>query len=413
VLSKLPAAADAAFNHQTNEHDPRCHPDTRVELLTDIRKWVADPHGKCIFWLVGRAGTGKSTIARTVAQICASQGLLGASFFFKRGEGDRGNAALLFTTVASQLAIEEPALAAHIAAAIDTDPAVTRKPLKEQFEKLVMEPLSKLKEGPDRAKTFVLVIDALDECAGDANVQGIARVLLQATIPTSVRLRVFVTSRPELPILREFSMNRGRYQNLALHEIPTPIIEHDIATFLDFELGRIRTDYNALASDHRQLPPDWPGSQVVYALVQMAVPLFIFAATVCRFIQEPGWDPRRQVAKVLDYQSKTNQSEIDKLDATYGPVLEQLLVGSKEAGSSLANQFCAVVGSIVLLAEPLSIRALACLLELPEDDIFSQLQSLQSVLIVPDSAEYPVRAFHLSFRDFLFILTNAKPIRSG
>jgi hypothetical protein len=196
-------------------------------------------------------------------------------------------------------------------------------------------------------------------------------------------------------------MNRGRYQNLALHEIPTPIIEHDIATFLDSELARVRNEYNADVSDDRQLPPDWPGSQVVHTLVRMAVPLFIFAATICRFIQEPVWGPRRQLAKVLDYQSKNYRSEIDKLDATYGPVLEQLLVGSKEAESSLANQFRAVVGSIVLLAEPLSIPSLACLLEIPEDDVFHQLKPLHSVLDVPASAQAPVRTFHLSFRDFL------------
>lgn len=45
------------------------------------------------------AGTGKSTIARTVARSFADEGQLDASFFdffFKKGEGDRGTAGRFF-----------------------------------------------------------------------------------------------------------------------------------------------------------------------------------------------------------------------------------------------------------------------------------------------------------------------------
>jgi len=98
------------------------------------------------------AETGKSTISRTVAQSFADRGLLGASFFFKRGERDRGNAALLFTTIAAQLVAKEPDLAPHVRAAIEDDPSVTSKALSEQFDKLVLEPLGKLKGDPSRVK---------------------------------------------------------------------------------------------------------------------------------------------------------------------------------------------------------------------------------------------------------------------
>jgi hypothetical protein len=45
------------------------------------------------------AGTGKSMKSRTVAQRFFDQERLGASFFFKRGEHDRENADLFFTTI--------------------------------------------------------------------------------------------------------------------------------------------------------------------------------------------------------------------------------------------------------------------------------------------------------------------------
>jgi hypothetical protein len=350
------------------------------------------------------AGTGKSTISRTVAQSFANKGVIGASFFFKRGERDRGNAALLFPTIASQLVVEEPAVAAHVRAAIDADPHVIHKPLEEQFDKLVLEPLGKLKGEPSRAKTLVLVLDALDECDRDLDIRLIISLLSKAKTLSSVRLRAFVTSRPELPIRLGFAKIEGYYHDLVLHDVAPPIIKHDIAAFLRSRFADIRDNHNALYGGSKQeLPPEWPGPEVVDTLVQMAMPLFIFAATVCRFIQELGCDPRQQLAQVLQYQSRVHQSEIDKLDATYRPVLDRLLVGSEAAKTSVAARFRAVVGSIVLLAEPLSIRSLARLLNIPEDTVFHQLQPFHSVLRVPTSAdsESPVRTFHLSFRDFL------------
>ncbi|KEZ41880.1 hypothetical protein SAPIO_CDS6697 [Scedosporium apiospermum] len=365
VLSKLPIAKDAAFDSHADEHNAQCHPETRVALRQDIMRWADDPHGKCIFWLSGIAGD------------------LGASFFFKRGEQDRGNAARLFTTIASRLVYKEPSLATYIRAAIDADPAIT-----EYI--------------PNGVKRIILVIDALDECERDGDIRAIIYLLSQAKTLTSVQLRCFVTSRPELPIRLGFNDIRGKYHDLILHDLPKSIIEHDITAFLNHRLTIIKEDYNALLRADRQLPAVWPGSNAVRDLVQMAVPLFIFAATICRFIEDPAWsDPAGQLQKVLEYRSRTQQSEIDKLDATYRPILDQLLRGTDAAKRSLANEFRIVVGSIVLLAEPLSISSLARLLDINKSVIDRRLDSLHSVLSVPASTDAPIRMFHLSFRDFL------------
>jgi SpoVK/Ycf46/Vps4 family AAA+-type ATPase len=58
------------------------------------------------------AGTGKSTIARTVARACLDDGRLGASFFFSRGGGERETTPSFVTTIARQLARLSPR-AAH------------------------------------------------------------------------------------------------------------------------------------------------------------------------------------------------------------------------------------------------------------------------------------------------------------
>ncbi|KAI9772136.1 MAG: hypothetical protein M1839_002548 [Geoglossum umbratile] len=88
------------------------------------------------------AGTGKSTTARTIAQSFADKAQLGARFFFKKGEGDRGNASRFFTTVATDLMARVPGLMSGITEAIDADPAISEKALKDQFEKLILQPLS-------------------------------------------------------------------------------------------------------------------------------------------------------------------------------------------------------------------------------------------------------------------------------
>ena len=167
----------ADFNSHAEEHNPTCLPDTRVDLLHDINKWIEDPNAKAVFWLNGMAGTGKSTISRTLARSSYDRGQLGASFFFKRGEVDRGDVSKFFTTISSQLIQQNPALAVYVKEAIDTDPAICNKIMREQFEKLILTPLSKVFSRDRKADVLVIVIDALDECDRDKDVGLLIRLL--------------------------------------------------------------------------------------------------------------------------------------------------------------------------------------------------------------------------------------------
>jgi hypothetical protein len=396
----IPMAKNAAFDSRDEEHNPRCHPDTRIHLLHQIQAWANDPQGECIFWLNGAAGTGKSTISRTVAGRFREQGVLGASFFFKRGERDRGDAALFFTTLAIQLISHEPQMSQFLRETVDYNPAIATKALKEQFEKLILHPLGQIHRS-NPGPTIAIVVDALDECDHDDDIRLIIHLFSRARALSSVRLRVFITSRPELPIRLGFKNIRGKYQNVALHQIPEPLIKHDISVFLNYELARIRDDYNSQAFHDQQLPPDWPGEHIIQTMVSMALPLFIFAATICRFVADETWlDPAGQLGKVLKYES--GGSELDKLASTYLPVLDQLIVGkSGQTRSRLLNEFREVVGPIILLAEPLSASSLSHLLGVPASSVARTLNRLHAVLNVPSTADSPIKPFHLSFCDFL------------
>ncbi|KAF5851816.1 hypothetical protein GGP41_000555 [Bipolaris sorokiniana] len=391
VLAKLPIAIGASFNSHNEEHNARCLPKTRTELLDEITTWANDKDGKSIFWLSGMAGTGKSTIARTVAQSFASRGQLGASFFFKKGEGERGNASRFFTTIATDLVACEPGMLPSIRKTLDGDSTISHKALKDQFEKLILQPLLGIKQARTRALARVIVIDALDECEREADIRAILQLLAQAKDIRPVPLRIMVTSRPELHIRLGFqAMPNGTYQDLVLHEVPRSTIEHDIRLFLEHELGRIRKE--------RKLASDWPAKQQILALVELAVPLFIYAATVCRYVGSKGSNPTAFLNKVLQYQKAT----FSQLDRTYLPVLDQLLSEQEEDEKETWLQaFREVVGSIVVLESPLSAVSLARLLQVPQEEIQCRLDSLHSILSVPNSEDAPIHLLHLSFREFL------------
>jgi len=291
--------------------------------------------------LNGKAGTGKSTISRTVAQTFADSKELGASFFFKRGEGDRGKAARFFTTVASQLVYVIPEMMSAIGKAIDANPNISGKWMKEQFEKLILEPLLEKHCDSARILTRVIVVDALDECERDEDIKTILHLLSRTQEVRSVRLRIFVTSRPELPIRLGFrKMSDDKHHDLILHEIPKYVVDHDLFAFLKDELVRIQSE--------NSLPLDWPGDEQVHALVEMASPLFIFAATACRFLEDRrlGGNPKKKLQTLLKYQSLDEATQLEK---TYLPVLERLETGLTDPQKQrLADQFRLIVGSIVI-----------------------------------------------------------------
>ncbi|PCD20317.1 hypothetical protein AU210_016184 [Fusarium oxysporum f. sp. radicis-cucumerinum] len=398
-LNQLPIADGASFDSKAEEHNPICLPNTREELLKEIERWIDDRKSKTVYWLNGMAGTGKSTIARTIAHARSKRGDLGASFFFKRGEIDRGNLNKFMSTLAYQLALNIPGAAFFIKKALDANPGIVGKTVKEQFEKLIQEPLSEAAATATAPSSVVMVIDALDECDQEADIRLLINVFSQAKT-LRPHLRVFLTSRPELPIRLGFSDVQGAYQDVVLHEIPAQIVEHDIIVFLNDEFKKIRYDFNMTVGDERKLPPDWPGRPTVQSLAQMAVPLFIFAATVCRFVGDRKRDsPPIQLRKVLDYESK---GHISQLDRTYGPVLHSLITDIAENDKTqIVKDFKIIVGSIVMLANPLSVWALSQLLEVDPDVVDSRLDTLHSVLSIPPTRKAPVRLLHLSFRDYL------------
>ncbi|KAK5994047.1 Vegetative incompatibility HET-E-1-like protein [Cladobotryum mycophilum] len=398
ILDRLPVAQGAAFDSYAEEHNPTCHMDTRIELLKEISKWARDPIAKPLFWLNGMAGTGKSTISRTVARRLVEAGQLGGSFFFKRGEADRVNLSKFFTTIATQLVMKQPHVAPHIKEAVDNTPDIGNRAVCEQFETLILGTITKTTL--NHILPIVIVIDALDECEEDSDIKLLLQLLARSKDLPSSRLKVFVTGRPELPIRLGFYHAQGTYEDFILHEISRPVIENDINAFLRDQLQMIRKEYNALAPKDRQLEQNWPSDSHIQMLTNMTVPLFIFAATACRFIGERRYgNPKMQLETVLEHKGTAHKSQ---LDATYLLVLSQQTTGlpSSEV-EKIVKQFRQIVGAIVILSTPLSISTLSHLLGTDHVTVGDRLDMLHSVLSIPFSSSSPIRLLHLSFREFL------------
>ncbi|KAF9871822.1 g-protein beta wd-40 repeats containing [Colletotrichum karsti] len=300
LLSKLTVAEGANFRDYHDEHEPRCHPETRIALLQEIQAWARSSHDRRIYWLHGPAGTGKSTISRTVVSSLFKDNLLGATFFFKR-------------------ASHVPELLQFIVKAIKATDDISSKSIAEQFLKLVLGPLSEARSVSN--KRFVIVIDALDECAIEDDVSLLVSRLSELVKSEISNVRIFITSRPDIASQYAFHGIHGYYQEILLQDVTRNMITHDITVFLQDELSRIRSRWNT-RTPLEQLDADWPGSERIEELARRAVPLFIFAATACRFIQDYDFgSPEKQLARFIDAARDCGIN--DKLGPTYMPVLRQ------------------------------------------------------------------------------------------
>ena len=356
--------------------------DTRVDLLQDITNWSNAPGDACIFWLNGMAGTGKSTIARTVARIWHDNNQLGASFFFSRGQRDLSHASKFFPTLAYQMARLQSSLAADIRKAICEHPQIGAQTLRDQWKHLILEPFSQLKDQPE---PMVVVIDALDECDDEEDTEVILKLLSQAKALSSVRLLVFVTSRPETPIRLGFRSIPGDiHRDFVLHQISDSVVGRDISVYLRHEFGKIRT--------RRRLPNNWPTETNLRLLIRKANGLFIYAATVCRFVGHKDRSPENRLNFVLE-DSMEDGSPTKQLDLIYTKILRYAIGDQQER----LLRFRQIVGSIVILCDALTAVALTELLSAKQWEVEAILDSLSSLL---DYSQH-IRLLHPSFRDFL------------
>src|SRR5258705_13601551 len=396
-------ARTARFDHQSRRVS--CTKGTRTETLDTIYRWFrgeiletgetlameGNRQGH-IFWLDGAAGTGKSTIAQTIPHHFHATSELGASFSRPRDDADCSNVSLLFPTIAYQLSLFHPAFEKHLSEAMDKDPDVQFALVSMQLEKLVVNPLNAVMH----EKSFppcIVIIDALDECK-DENVISTILSALSVFASRLFPIKFFITSRPVANVVRGFRDTdlMQDTNTLVLHRIPWDISQKDIRVYLAERLSRIARSLKLKS---------WPSTKAFTQLIEKSNGLFIFAATAANFIEDRNAsNPRRQLTILLStkYITSTQTSPYHHLDGLYLTVLHEAFPNiSEDQKVSLQT----VLGTAVLLYEPLDVEGLEVLLELEESTVYSTLQHLHSIAIIPDAGDGPIRLIHPSFPEFL------------
>lgn len=371
-----------------------CLPDTRRDILAQIRRWADTDGERRIYWLKGWAGTGKSTIALTVAREYSGKKRLGASFFFSRGAGDLASTRRFAATIAVQLAETSPELRRHIADAAASCHRIHGLGLYDQWERLILQPLALLGRGAF-GHPLVIVMDALDECDNNNDVSLLIRCLAAAVAIEHVDLRIFITSRPDQPINLGFAdISIDTHQDFILHDIEQSIVDQDLAAYYKYQLGQIaRTCHLDAAS---------LSDGTIQRLVQKSSGLFIYAATVCRFVRAGGPLAGERLGHLVSAERLPTRAGTE-LDRMYMTVLDYSLNAQLEPDETTRIQelFRRVVGAIVVLFDALSPTSLAMMLGESKDMIASPLGSLHSLMDVPEEAGRLVRLLHPSFREFL------------
>ncbi|THH17319.1 hypothetical protein EW146_g3463 [Bondarzewia mesenterica] len=384
-LREIPCADGARFASRKI-----CLARTRETILNEIEDWINDADdARRVCLLSGVAGTGKSSIAHTIAHRFNVLGRLGSSFCFDRGrQKDRGPATL-FRTLARNLADHNPQFKEALGQVLRNNVSLCKTEAPEdQFENFLRIPCEKLLiSGP-----IVVVIDALDE-SGDSKVRKDMLTILAEEMPKlPPNFRIFVTARAEKDICDVFDRKDGVFIK-EMRDIEASSANEDISRYIRHRLSKDGRLLRGLKVKHCD------------RLAKLSEGLFQWAFVACAYVEGADGKAGRTTSERLKDISESRTSRTDLLGDLYSNVLKSIF-NTKRADDMA--RFGSVMGQILAAFEPLSMNALVVLRSTidPGDDIESVksiVQFMGSLLsgVTDDDYSVPIQPLHTSFRDFL------------
>ncbi|KAJ4129755.1 hypothetical protein NW768_006724 [Fusarium equiseti] len=393
---ELHAFGKARFDSQDVFQSPVCQEGTQIRARESIHSWIKD--GKePLLWICSHAGTGKSTLARTIARELTGAGQIAAGYFFKRGDAGRNYIRHVIPTIAAQLVLTIPRYESCLKDSIDAckNTDFENMLIFEQFRVLLKTPLSQLGHVPS---TKVVIIDALDECVDLAQLEQVIQFLVGLKDLDSLQFRLLVTSRDEDPVRAAIVCHP--HAKLSLSTTYRDDSISDIESILKVGFQRIKKE--------RRIEGTWPTEGQFREVVHRSTspsPLFIYATTLLRFLGDGthhGIPKSRLQSWIEKSPSPTFTTRLDEmyttvfenLDPDLGPGDSEILTEDEK------NTLRTILGAIALAVEPLSFNSLVDILGL-DLDALELLKSCRAVLYIPESNNEPVQMLHKSFSDFL------------
>ncbi|KAF7970641.1 hypothetical protein HWV62_23370 [Athelia sp. TMB] len=379
ALERLRYAPGASWNPAL-----ACLPGTRLAVLSVVDEWSRSTGPQRVFLLKAVAGSGKSAIAHSIAQMFHANGHLASSFFFSRNIIYRDTPQYLFTTIARDIASRHPAFAADVGRTLEHEPALASAPLSRQFKDLICAPL---RRHPTHSP-IVVVIDALDE--------GISKdleVILSRDIgDLPADLRLFITSRPTRSIER--CLGGKGYVKLHVIELDSDENQQDIATYVDVKLQE-----EIMSSKMGNAQLDEP---VVRDLVAMSEGLFFWLAEAFDYLRSVS-NPAQEIRLLVSTPGSQECSAINRAtDALCATILD-VCVGDDWHDEKFCRNYQHIIGVIVAARRPLSLAALRALHgDIQSPSLEALLEQFSGIIVVnAEDQERTVRILHKSFRGFV------------
>jgi len=381
---------------------------TRVRILSKTAAWIKDPNALQICWITGMAGTGKTSIAKTICEHAnADAGIvLGGSFFCSRSTGlaAQRDIRCVIPTLTQLLALDSVQFRLALAGTIRD--GIQHKEVAAQVRHLLHAPLSTLK---DASVPILFVIDAIDECGGDTTdgllddtqCHAVVASLLEALVSLTqsdprLPVKFLITSRPEAQIRDTSISNDKLSQILRLHTVGSVEINADIKRYITETL-------NTKLSTKPKLRASITESDIE-TLVQLCDGLFIVAATAMAHTFSVG-----AAAAVSQFKKLLNSSQDglnDRATAPLDRMYEIILKGAAREdgpGDTELPTLHRLLASLLSARMTLSVTALADLSNLESYDVTASLSRLHAVVHVPEDDDTPgLRTVHASFGDYMY-----------
>ena len=393
---------DTGYDHQGK--DP-CDPETRVKILATIKEWVNDVSegSRNFFWLTGDPGSGKSAITASFARDCKDSGVLWAQFFVNRNNESTTNPRFYFPSIACQMAehIADPTVTVVIHEILRQRESLLDKMSLDQglefFVKVVQAACDL-----DRNKAVTIIFDGLDETSRKhlENTATIFSALF--TKLERYNAKVFISSRTDDEITRPFygSLQTDSQHVKHLH-LDTSGSREDVEIYLRRNLECIVEKW---VLDWKQ----WPGEERFEKLCDQAGGLFIWAATVVKFLrgqfERHGRERRNRILDIF------NEIGMGDVNTVYGTILKMTFEPDIELDDDWEyERFRWIVGFIIALKEPLTIGDLSGLLDLRETpdsdpvDIVHFITNLRTVLVAgtENVGNDTIPRLHKSFVEYM------------